>query len=84
MSYFVILSVCRVYSQPIGSSLKLYVSGISARDTGKYNCTGRVDNIPAHWSFELQAYGRLGDHAGRIGDVFAVLMSTNFPYPYHP
>ena len=47
----------RVYTLALGSSLKLFINRIDAADTGVYNCTGRVDNIPAHWSFELQGYG---------------------------
>ena len=47
----------RVYTRSLGSSLKLFINRIDAADTGVYNCTGRVDNIPAHWSFELQGYG---------------------------
>ena len=49
----------RVYTLSLGSSLKLFINRIDAADTGVYNCTGRVDNIPAHWSFELQGYGTI-------------------------
>jgi len=47
----------RVYTQMKGTSLRLYITDVKADDTGTYNCTGRVDNIPSHWAFELQAYG---------------------------
>jgi len=50
---------CRIYTEPNGNRLKLIISEIQSIDTGTYNCTGRVTNIPSSWSFELQAFGKL-------------------------
>ncbi|XP_067940027.1 fasciclin-2-like [Watersipora subatra] len=46
----------RIYTLASGSSLRLFVTELRDIDTGIYNCTGRVNNIPSNWSFELQAY----------------------------